>query len=122
MGPEVAAYVDYVLKTAGIQRHRFLRELFALSRQVTPTVFVQALERALRYRVMSMETLRRIAWFCMSQTAAEIPEPEVDETFRQRPAYQEGCLTDEPDLSRYDPPSQEKETGETDEESEDENG
>jgi len=26
----------------------------------------------------------------------------VDESFRQRPAYQEGCLTDEPDLSIYD--------------------
>ena len=27
---------------------------------------------------------------------------EVDESFRQRPAYQEGCLTDDPDLSLYD--------------------
>ena len=33
---EAAAYVDYALQTAGIQRHRFLRELFALSRRVTP--------------------------------------------------------------------------------------
>ncbi len=29
LGPEVAAYVDYALQTLGIQRHRFLRELFA---------------------------------------------------------------------------------------------
>ena len=48
LGPEVAAYVDFVIQTPGIQRHRFLRELFALSRQVTPTVFVEALIRALR--------------------------------------------------------------------------
>ena len=33
LGPEVAAYVDFALRTPGIQRHRFLRELFALSRQ-----------------------------------------------------------------------------------------
>src|SRR5208283_3062681 len=46
LGVEVAAYVDYALETAGIQRHRFLRELFALSRKVTPPVFVQALARA----------------------------------------------------------------------------
>jgi len=26
----------------------------------------------------------------------------VDDSFRERPAYQEGCLTDEPDLSIYD--------------------
>ena len=36
LDPEVAAYVDFALQTPGIQRHRFLRELFALSRKVTP--------------------------------------------------------------------------------------
>jgi hypothetical protein len=47
-GPEVAAYVDFALQTPGIQRHRYLRELFALSRHVTPSVFVETLSRALR--------------------------------------------------------------------------
>lgn len=103
MGPEVAAYVDYALKTPGIQRHRFLRELFALSQQVTPAVFVQALQRALRYRVAHLSTLRRIAWLCTSQGEQPLPPADVDESFRQRPAYQEGWLTDEPDLSSYDP-------------------
>lgn len=102
MGPDVEAYVDYVIRTPGIQRHRFLRELFALSRQVTDTVFVQALGRALRYRVVHLETLRRIAWFCMSQGDQGLPYADIDESFRQRPSYQEGCLTDEPDLSVYD--------------------
>ena len=102
MGPGVGAYLDYALATLGIQRHRFLRELFALSRQVTPAVFVEALGRALRYRVAHLETLRRIAWFCMSQGEEPLPYVDVDESFRERPAYQEGCLTDEPDLSVYD--------------------
>ena len=61
LGPGVAAYVDYVLRTPGIQRHRFLRELWALSRQVTPNVFAQTVERALRYRIVERQTLRRIA-------------------------------------------------------------
>jgi transposase len=122
LGPEVAVYVDYVIQTPGIQRHRFLRELFALSRQVTLIVFVEALGRALRYRVMHLETLRRIAWFCMSQERQpHLPYADVDESFRQRPAYQEGFLTDEPDLSIYDETPREDNT--TDEpESEDENG
>jgi hypothetical protein len=102
LGPEVAAYVDFAVQTPGIQRHRFLRELFALSRQVTPTVFVAALTRALRYRVVHRETLQRIAWLCMSQGQQPLPDAEVDESFRLRPAYQEGFLTDEPDLSVYD--------------------
>lgn len=103
MGPSVAAYVDYVLQSsAAVQRHRLLRELLALSRQVTDSVFARTLERALRYRVVHLQTLHRIAWFCMSQTEHRLPEADVDENFRQRPAYQEGYLTDEPDLSGYD--------------------
>ena len=102
MGSEVAAYVDYALKTPGIQRHRFLRELFALSRRVTAAVFAEALARALRYRVVQMETLHRITWLCMSQGQHPLPDVEIDEDFRQRPAYEEGFLTDEPDLSVYD--------------------
>jgi hypothetical protein len=121
MGPVVAAYVDYVIQTPGIQRHRFVRELFALSQQMTETVFVQALERALRYRVVQLETLERIAWFCMSQGEQRLPYADVDESFRERPAYQEGCLTDEPDLRIYDQtPTQEDETDP--QESEDDDG
>ena len=102
LGPGVAAYVDYVLRTPGIQRHRFLRELWALSRQVTPNVFAQTVERALRYRIVERQTLRRIAWFCLSLGEERLPDADVDENFHQRPAYQEGCLTDEPDLTLYD--------------------
>jgi transposase len=102
MGPEVAAYVDYALRTPGIQRHRFLRELVALSRKVPAAAFVEALTRALRYRVLALESLERIAWLCTSQGHQPMPEVGVDENFRNRPAYQEGCLTDEPDLSIYD--------------------
>jgi hypothetical protein len=121
LGPQAAAYVDYALQTLGIQRHRFLRELFALSRQVTPAVFVEAVTRALRYRVVQLETLRRIAWLCMSEGQQPLPYVDVDERFRQRPAYQEGFLTDEPDLSVYDDkPGQDTTTDEP--KSEDHNG
>jgi hypothetical protein len=111
LGPEVGAYVDYVLKTAGIQPHRLLRQLWSLSQRVTPSVFVQTVTRALRYRILQWQTLQRIAWFCLSQGAERLPYVDVDESFRERPAYQEGCLTDEPDLSSYDPtPSPDDET------------
>ena len=102
MGSEVVAYVDYVIKTPGIQRHRFLRELLALSRKVTEGVFVEAMERALRYRILEMATVRRIAWFCMSQGEERLFDVDVDDGYHERPAYQEGCLTDDPDLSIYD--------------------
>ena len=102
LGDEVAAYLDFALKAPGIQRYRFTRELFALSRKVTQGVFIQAMRRALHYRIVDLATLHRIAWLCISQDEDVLPEPDVDEHFRQRPAYQEGYLTDEPDLSIYD--------------------
>ena len=69
---------------------------------MTPAVFLEAVARAQRYRIVHLATLERIAWFCMSQSEQPLPDADVDENYRQRPAYQEGCLTDEPDLSSYD--------------------
>jgi hypothetical protein len=99
----VAEYLDFALSAPGVvQRHRFTRELFALSRKVTCDVFVQAIRRAHHYRIVDLATLRRITWLCISQAEDLLPDAEIDEEFQQRPAYQEGCLTDLPDLSVYD--------------------
>ena len=102
LGDEVSAYLDFALAAPGVQRHRFTRELFTLSRKLTAAVFRQTARRAHRYGIVELATLRRIAWLCLSQAEDVLPEPEVDEDFRQRPAYQEGYLTDQPDLSQYD--------------------
>jgi len=119
MGSEVAAYLDFALKAPGIQRHRFTRELFAFSRKVTHNVFVKTAQRALHYRIVDLATVRRIAWLCMGQEEGVLPQADVDEDFRQRPAYLEGCLTDQPDLSVYDQlfeeQEEEKEENEDDE-------
>jgi hypothetical protein len=102
LGDEVSAYLDFALAAPGVQRHRFTRELFALSCQLTSDVFRQTACRAHRYRIVELATLRRIAWLCLTQEDDVVPEVELDEDFRQRPAYQEGFLTDQPDLSAYD--------------------
>ncbi len=104
LGAEVGNYLDFALKAPGVQRHRFTRELFAVSRKVTANVFVKTAQRALRYRIVDLATIRRIVWLCISQQEDVLPEVDVDEDFQQRPAYQEGCLTNEPDLSVYDQP------------------
>jgi len=102
MGDEVSAYLDFALSACGRQRHRFTRELFALARKLTVDLFRKTIQRAHRYRIVDLATLRRIAWLCLTQEDDVLPEAEVDEDFRQRPAYQEGYLTDQPDLSVYD--------------------
>ncbi len=98
----VGAYLDFALKPKGIQRHRFLRELFTLSQRMTSSLFIQVTQRALKYRITTIETIRRIALLEMSQGAEMLPSAEVDESFRERDAYLEGQLSNKPDFSAYD--------------------
>ena len=102
MGDVVSAYLDFALKPKGIQRHRFVRELFAVTRQMSSALFLTSIERALKYRITSIETIQRIARLYVHQAGETLPYVEVDESYRDRDAYQEGRLTDEPDFSPYE--------------------
>jgi len=102
MAEVVGAYLDFALEPKGIQRHQFIRKLFALTQQMTSSLFIQVIERGLKYRITCIETLERIALLYMNHGAETLPCVEVDESFRERDTYVEGCLTDEPDFSPYD--------------------
>jgi transposase len=100
MDPVIGAYVDFILGTPGLLRHQFLRRLWAFHQRWSTALFLRTVERAHRYRITSLETLERIALLHLDDTA--LPEPVVDPDLEKRPAYQEGSLTETPDLSRYD--------------------
>ena len=51
-------------------------------------------------RVLQHPPFERIALLHLDQTA--LPQPLIDPDLEKRPAYQEGSLTETPDLSRYD--------------------
>jgi len=98
--PVIGAYVDFILGTPGLLRHQFLRRLWAFHQRCSTTLFLRTIERAHRYHITSLETLERIALLHLDDTA--LPDPAVDPDLEKRPAYQEGSLTETPDLSRYD--------------------
>jgi hypothetical protein len=102
MGEAVGAYLDFALKPKGIERHGVVRKIFALSQKMTPALFVRSIERAHKYKITSLETIGRIAELTMSQGEDNLPAVEIDEGFREREAYQQGHLTDQPDLSIYE--------------------
>ncbi len=102
MAEAVGAYLDFALKPKGIERHGFVRKLFAMSQKMTPALFIRSIERAHKYRITSLETIERIASLCMSQGADRLPSVEIDEGFRERETYRQGQLTDQPDLSIYE--------------------
>lgn len=112
MGDVVAAYLDFALTRKGVQRNWFVRELFALAQQMTASLFIRAIQRGLHYRITSVGAIRRIALLYMNQGAQRLPYVEVDEGFRERDAYREGQLSDEPDFSVYEEMLEEKEEGE----------
>ena len=97
----VGDYLDLCLSAPGVQRHVFLLRLFALSQRMTPELFTQSVQRAHRFKILSLEILERIALLLLRDGQGELPLVHIDESFRQRPAYLEGSLTDSPDLSRY---------------------
>jgi hypothetical protein len=122
LSPSVDAYLTFALKSAGGSRHRFIRELFALSRQTSAGPFIQSVERALRYRITRIETLRRIAQLTLCEGELLLPNPLVDEGFEDREAYRRGHLTDAPDFSAYDGMLDDDKTLDENNRSEDDNG
>jgi len=102
MAPAVGVYVDFILAAPGLLHHQHLRRLLALSQRMSPELFVRSVERAHRYRITSLATLEQIALLQFKVGVGELPVPPIDESFRDRPAYQEGSLTDLPDLSQYE--------------------
>jgi transposase len=102
MGPALSAYVDLILATPGLLRHQHLRRLLALSRRMTPELFVRIIERAHRYRITDLATLEKIALLLLKDAGGQLPLPSIDPSFRDRPAYREGSITDSPDLSQYE--------------------
>jgi transposase len=100
--PGASAYLDFCLQAPGLQRHVFLRKLFAFSRKMTPELFTRTVDRALKYRITSLEVLERIARLQLDGGALDFSSVPIDETYQQRETYREGSLTDPPDLSQYD--------------------
>jgi len=98
LAPAVSADLDYALPTKGLARHQFLRRLLALSRKMSVELFGQTVERARKYRITDLETLQNIAWLYLQQGPGQVPLVEIDAAFREREAYQEGSLTDPPEL------------------------
>lgn len=104
LAPAVGGYLDFCLQSPGLQRHVFLRRLFLFSRRLTPDLFVASVQRAHQYRITRLDVIERIAQLLLTQGLFEPISPEIDETFRQRDTYQQGALTDPPDLSTYQVP------------------
>lgn len=98
----VSDYLDFTLKSLGVLKHRYLRELHGLRRRLSPNLFDRVIERAHRYRVQDVKTLDEIARLLVRDDADFLPESSYDETYENRAEYLEGRRTDSVDWTHYE--------------------
>jgi len=119
---DVSNYLDFVFNLKGIHKHKFIRSIFCLYNRTSLNVFIKTIKRCLKYEITDIKTIERIAVLQMSEGYYKTPTFEVDEEFKNREAYQEGKLTSDPDLSKYDEMLDEAEDPETDLKEDNDNG
>lgn len=102
LGEKADHYLNFASPQSAKPRHRFIRTLFALYRKTESSVFIQTVERALKYRITDIKTIENIAVLILRHGTLDITLPEIDQDFQKRDAYIEGCFADEVDLSLYD--------------------
>jgi hypothetical protein len=95
-------YLNFAVPKSGKPKHRFIRTLFGLYRKVAPTVFIQAVARAVKYRITDIGTIENIIILKLRSGDFNTAPPEIDPDLQNRAAYIEGCFVDEADLSIYD--------------------
>jgi hypothetical protein len=102
-GQVVAHYLDFVRSKEGAVRNRnqFIRNLYGISLRVAPGVFQKTIERATAYKINNCEAIERIAVQLMRADIHDWPEVVSSGCFENRKAYQDGRLSDEPDLFSY---------------------
>jgi transposase len=104
---QVNAYLDFALKQNlnPKQKHRFIRQLYWLYQKITLPLFIKTLDRALKYRIIDIEAIERIASLQLrdgNYQAPVAPVVQIHQDFEDRESYLEGRLSDEVDLSIYD--------------------
>lgn len=99
---DISAYLDFLKTKKGVQKNRFIRALYGLHQNITPSLFINTVKRAYKYRITDMATVERIAVLLMKDSHYQIPLVEIDEDLKTRPSYLQGCFTDGVDLSVYD--------------------
>ena len=91
---------------------RFIRSLYALTKKLAPPLWSIVIERALKYRLTSMESLLKVSALALTNSGTASADWPCDVLFgkdyENRPAYREGCFSQENPLGHYEEPLNEK--------------
>jgi transposase len=100
----VSQYLDFALHRSQKvgRKHHFIRQIYGLYRKLAPSLFVKTIQRALTYRITNLQTIEQMAAQLFREGNYCMPPVTVDEDYKSREAYIEGCTSDEADLGEYD--------------------
>ncbi len=99
---EVSDYLDFVIKQKGHQKHRFIRQLYRMYRNLSSSLFLKTITRALKYRIFDIKTIESIAALQMKEESYVAPNIQIDFEFQNRETYIDGSFNDKVDFSIYD--------------------
>ena len=104
LGEFCCEYLDFIRSKDSMvkQKPKFIRQLYALSRKMSPELFELIIRRALKYHVTNIEALVSISHQQMKKEQYSCDEITLDSNeYENRPAYQEGRFSQERDLKYY---------------------
>ncbi len=99
---EINAYLTFAVRNGVKQKHRFIRALYGLYRNVALDVFIKTVSRALKYRITDIKTVERIATLQLTAGHFQLQLPQIDRQLEKRDAYVQGYFADDVDLKIYD--------------------
>jgi len=103
MGEVCGAYLAYLDSPACKVRYKdkLVRDLYRFSTKIDPSLFLKAIDRALKYQINSVASVERIAAQLLQQQLPTLPAVPVDEHYEDRKAYQVGRFSSEANPSEY---------------------
>jgi len=100
LGSIYCDYVDFIKSKQCniIQKPRFIRELYWLTKKMTPSLLLATIERALKYHVTTIDGLLRISTQLMKKDIYDLDETSSGSDYEKRDTYQQGRFSDETDI------------------------
>jgi hypothetical protein len=80
---------------------KFIRELYALSKNIQPSLFVKGIERALIYKIENIDSIQRIISQLLKNESIAAIEIMGHNDYQNRKSYQLGLFSEENDLNEY---------------------
>jgi hypothetical protein len=103
LGEEIGQYLQHLIKgTSTNRKYQVVKRLHSLHCRLTPSLFLKAVTRSLKYNLYDIKRLEEISIQILKSENLEIPDLIVNHDYENRENYQEGETTDDADLACYE--------------------